>query len=103
MVHGATGWRGFKCHAGWLCFIFPTKGRKKNIRNRRNVNAPSPHLSQNETPLWLPFSSTHGVFSGKRDSEKNTFAFTNCMKPCPGFDDKGSGLGEVHTHLSVKL
>lgn len=75
--------------------LYPSlKGEK--IRDQGNVNAPSPHLSQNETSLWPPFSSTRGVFR-KEDSEKNTFAFTNCMKSCTGFGDKCSGLEETNS------
>lgn len=87
---------GFKRHAGWLRFTSLTKGRKK-IRDQGNVNAPSPHLSHNETPLWLPFSSTRGVF-GEREKQKSTFAFTICMKSWPGFGDKGSGLEKTQQH-----
>lgn len=68
------------------------KGEK--IRDQGNVNAPSPHLSQNETPLWLPFSSTHVECSGKGRVKRSTFSLTNCMKSCPGFSDKRSELEE---------
>lgn len=64
-----NGWVvGFKCPAGWLLFTTLSKGRKKG--DQGNVNALSPHLSHNETPLWLPFSSTHVEFWGKGEAKE---------------------------------
>lgn len=62
-MHRAAGLRDLNVMLGGYVSYPSLKGEK--IRDQGNVNAPSPHLSQNETPLWLPFSSTHVEFSGK--------------------------------------
>lgn len=46
---------------------------------------PSSHLSQSETPLWLPFSSTYGVFRKGEEWREIHFGFTERIKSCPGF------------------